>query len=132
MGLKVHTLPKEFTLPLVAAWRTLEKTINPVFKMIMRCSSCGKMSDLNNTQGPAFILSKKKKHGMPIIIGIQCKTEGCDMVIKFEEPISTGDESFPARFQKQPATALSDADGNFGKKFSTKGLEEVKTFLELE
>ena len=130
-NLKVHTLPKELVLPFVAAWRTLEKSLNPVFSMIMRCSSCGKMSDNNHTQGPSFILSKKKKNGMPIIIGLQCMTEDCDMVIKFEEPISPGDNNFPSRLQSFPKTALSEAGGTPGK-ISTKGLEDIKSLLELD
>ena len=130
--LKVHTLPEEMVLPLVASWRTMEKSLNPVFSIIMKCSSCGKLSDINGNQGPAFILSKKVKNGLPILIGIQCKTEDCDMVIKFEKPISPGDESFPQRLQKHPVTALTDTNGKSGKGFGTKGLEEVKSILELE
>lgn len=129
--LKVHTLPEEMVLPLIASWRTMEKAINPVFQIIMKCSSCGKLSDIQQTQGPHFILSKKTKNGMPVCIGIQCKTEDCDMVIKFEKPISPGDSNFPQRLKAKPGTALTGADGK-AKKISTKGLEEIKTFLEIE
>jgi hypothetical protein len=128
--LKVYTLPEELVLPLIASWRTMEKAVNPVFQIIMKCSSCGKLSDLQLTQGPAFVLSKKDKNGMPVLIGIQCKTEDCDMVIKFERPISPGDTTFPQRLKSYPKTALINPDGK-GTKTSTKGLEEIKTFLEI-
>ena len=129
--MKIHILPEELVLPFVAAWRVLEKSVNPVFSFPMKCNSCGKMSENTQSQGPAFVLSNKQKNGMPVLIGIQCKTEGCDMVVKFEKPISPGDESFPARLQKYPKSALSEPDGVPGK-ISTKGLEEIKTLLDLE
>jgi hypothetical protein len=130
--LRVYTLPEEMVLPFVASWRTMERSINPVFKMVMYCSACQKPTSSEGNQGPQFVLSKKQKNGMPIIIGIQCKTEGCDMVIKFENPISPGDSHFPSRFQKYPPTALVDPTGKTGKKIGAQGLAEIKSLLELE
>lgn len=129
--LEIWVLPKEMVLPLVAAWRTLEKSINPAINFILQCSKCGKGTATDGSQGPTFILSVKKKNDMPVLIGLQCKTEGCTMVVKFEKPISPADPDFPSKLQKYPATALTDPNGKTGSKVSTKALETVTKLLKL-
>lgn len=130
--LTIYKLPEELSLVLVAAFRTLERTINPVFSFPFKCNNCGRLSDAQQNQGPQFVLSKKTKKGMPIIIGVQCQTEGCGMTLKFLKPISAGDKDFPQRLIEAPASALEDPKGKSGKKISTQGLEEIISLLELE
>lgn len=110
----------------------MERTVNPVFSFPFKCNKCGKLSEAQSNQGPAFVLSKKQKNGSPIVIGIQCNTEGCGMVIKFEKPISAGDSDFPARLQNPPESGLVDPKGKSGKKISSKDLELVASLLSLD
>lgn len=129
--LEVWTLDEDLVMPFIAGWRVMERSLNPAMSMIIKCNKCGKVSTAQQDQGPAFVLSKKKKNGMPIIIGIQCYTEGCGMVIKFGRQISPADSDFPSRLQKKPPSALTDPQGKAGKKLTAKGLEEVESLLEL-
>lgn len=129
--LEVWTLPEDLVLPLIAAWRVMEKSLNPAFSFPMKCSKCGKLSDANKNQGPQFTRSKKERNGFPIIIGIKCQTENCTMVIKFERPISPGDPDFPQRLKRYPASALTDPEGAEG---SVKEgyIKTVAKYLELQ
>lgn len=129
--LEVHILPEELTLPLFAAWRTLEKCLNPVFSFPLKCSSCQKLSAGDGSQGPSFIVSKKKLNGQAVIIGIQCVTEGCKMVVKFERSISPGNEDFPSRLRHYPKSGLYK-EGSPEEEVSMKGLETIKSLLELK
>lgn len=127
---EIWVLPSEMVLTFVAAYRTLEKCMNPIFSFPTKCSKCGKLSDAMGNQGPHFVKSKKTRNGEEVIIGIQCKTEGCNMVLKFEKPISPGDPDFPQRLKKQPTTALTMPTGKEGD-VEKKYMETINHLLEL-
>ncbi len=129
--LEVHTIPEEFSLPFVAAWRVLERCLNPIFSFPIKCSKCGRISNAQNNQGPAFVTSNKTKDGKPILIGLQCRTEDCNMVIKFEKPISPGDSDFPKRLSPYPSSILQKPEGK-KKVASIKDLELIESLLNLE
>lgn len=130
--LNIWTLDEDMVLPFVAAWRILERSINPAMSLIIKCNKCGKMSTAQQDQGPNFVVSKKQKKGLPVLIGIQCQTDGCGQVIKLGRPVSPADQDFPSRLQKRPPSALTDPHGKTGKKLTSKGLEEVQVLLNLE
>ncbi len=126
--LEVHTMPEEFTLAFVAAWRVMERCLNPVFSFPIKCNKCGKMSDAQHSQGPSFVTSNKS--GKHRLIGMQCHTDDCDMVIKFEKPISSADKSFPNRLVDYPPSVLQKPDGT--KQYAKrKDLELLESLLEL-
>lgn len=129
--LEVHVMPEEFILPFIAAWRVLERCINPVFSFPIRCNKCGRMSDAQRSQGPAFVTSSKSKNDKPVLIGIQCTTENCDMVIKFEKPISPGDDDFPQRLSGYPDSVLQKPSGT-KKAVDRKDLELIESLLQLD
>ncbi len=129
--LEVHVMPEEFVLPFIAAWRVLERCLNPIFSFPIRCSKCGRNSDAQHSQGPAFVLSSKKVNDKPLMIGVQCKTEGCNMVIKFETPISSGDDDFPQRLSGYPDSVLQKPSGT-KKAVDRKDLDLIESLLELD
>lgn len=129
--LEVHVMPEEFILPFIAAWRVLERCINPIFSFPVRCNKCGKNSEAQHSQGPAFVLSKKTKKDKPVLIGIQCQTENCDMVIKFETPISSGDKDFPQRLAGYPDSVLQGPNGK-KKPIDRKDLDVIESLLQLD
>ena len=94
--LRIYTLPEVWALPLVAAWRTFEKTINPAFKFVLYCVNCGEAN-------AEIVRSRKAKDA---IIGIQCQADDCGQTIKFEVPIDPEAEDFPARLESFPPSAL--------------------------
>lgn len=126
--LEVWILPEDMVLPFLAAFRTLEKSVNPVFTFPMKCSKCNKFSDGTGSQGPTFVKSKKKKRDFDVVIGIKCETEGCNMVIKFERPISPGDDDFPQRLKAYPKTSLSRGDSD--KKEIAAYVKTIERYLE--
>ena len=99
--LQVWTLPEEMVIPLLAAWRLLERGINPAFDFLMRCNKCGEM-------GAESVQSVKNDGSF---IGIRCKTEGCGQVVKFGRPMSVEDSDMPERLKTSPKSVLIPPDG---------------------
>ncbi len=93
---EVYEMPEELTMPLLAAVRLLERTLNPAFSFVLRCLSCGKYE-----VGP---VASVKDEGS--IIGLQCAS--CKRTIKFTRPLRFDADDFPDRLRKQPASALTE------------------------
>lgn len=99
--LHVWTLPEEMVIPLLAAWRLLERGINPAFDFLMRCNKCGKMS-------AETVRSIKDDTAF---IGIRCKTEGCGQVVKFGRQMRIDDPDMPERLKTPPKSVLIPPEG---------------------
>ena len=111
---RVWLLPEDLVLPMLAAVRLLEKSMNPAFDFVLRCNQCGQM----NVQSVASVKDKD------VTIGIACNTEGCGEVIKFERKLDRNDSDFPARLQKVPDSALTPPAGKT-KKTSPKWIADA-------
>ena len=95
--LTVWGLPEELVLPLLAAVRLMERTINPAFDFVLRCNKCGGM-EVESVQSV-------KDDGTTI--GIRCKADGCGQVIKFGRKLDKTAPDFPARLLAIPDSALT-------------------------
>lgn len=93
--LNIGILPEELVLPLLGSIRTIERTLNPAFKVVLTCQNCG---------GWAKTVPSKKKKGQ--YIGIQCTGEDCGQTIKFEKPLDFRSASMPERLRDMPDSAL--------------------------
>lgn len=94
--LEVWTLPEDLVLPLLAAVRLMERTINPAFDFIFRCNKCGEMD----------VKEVKSAKGDGTTIGIRCEADGCGQVIKFGRKLDLNASDFPARLKSSPDSAL--------------------------
>ena len=101
-NLRIWTLPKEWVMNFVAAWRTFERTVNPAFQFLLRCTNCHQV-------GSAQFVKSVKGEGL---IGLQCQTSNCGQTIKFGRKIGTNDPDFPERFISDPPTVLDSPDGD--------------------
>lgn len=99
--LRVWKLPAELSIPYLAAFRLIERSVNPAFDLILRCNNCGGM----NNAVVSSVNRKSKK------IGIQCSNKNCGQTLKFEEPIDVEAKGFPDRLRKAPESALVPPKG---------------------
>ena len=95
---EVYELPEELTVPLLAAIRLMERTINPAFSFVLRCLNCGEY----------VIKSVKSKKDPSSIIGLQCHNTECKRTIKFARPLRLDADDIPERLRQQPASALKE------------------------
>lgn len=110
---KVHTMPKQWGYPFAAAWRVFERTLNPAFIFLIKCTNCG-------STGPpsiGFVMSKKKPKAM---LGLECGN--CLQTVKFSGLIDPEAEDFPARLLTKPGTVL---DGKKGDRLDSEGYLEL-------
>jgi len=120
-NLQVYTLNSEWTLTFLAAWRTLEKTINPAMQFLIRCAECKQFSI-------DVVRSVKDEN---VVIGLQCQTNNCGVTIKFEKPIDPSADDFPERFRKdRPSSELTAPKGKKAK--ANKAYYEELTEILLE
>ena len=94
--LRLFELPEEYTDSFVAAYRVMEKTVNPAFYIVFHCAKCG-------ASKAQFVHSVKNES---VIIGIQCRSPGCGQTIKFMRPIDRHAPDFPDRLKDYPKSAL--------------------------
>ncbi len=106
MSRTVHLMPKTWAYPFVSAWRVFERTLNPAFTFVIRCSACG-------AKKAHFVMSTKTPNAL---LGLECKS--CLLTIKFEDVIDPDAEDFPVRLLTKPDSVLS-TDGKPIKSTST-------------
>lgn len=102
---RVHLLPKSWTLPFTAAWRTFERTLNPAFSFLIKCENCGAVGHPDVT----FVASKKNPKA---VLGLECTK--CLTTIKFEGTIDGDHREFPKRL-KERALSVLQIDGKTAK-----------------
>ena len=97
---EVYELPEDLTMPLLAAVRLMERTINPAFSFVLRCLNCGEYR----------VKAVASKKAAKTIIGLQCFNPECKRTIKFVRPLSWDADDFPERLRQQPPSALKEPD----------------------
>ena len=95
---EVYELPEDLTMPLLAAVRLMERTINPAFSFVLRCLNCGEYQ----------IKSVASKKDPKTIIGLQCHNDECKRTIKFARPLRWDADDLPERLRQQPVSALKE------------------------
>lgn len=95
-NLRVYEMPNEWVETFAAAWRVMEKSLNPAFWFLMKCGKCGEIGDKHID----FVKAKKKKGA---ILGMQCE---CGQTIKFVGYLNPASDTFPARLRKKTKSVL--------------------------
>ncbi len=104
-NLTVYLLPKRWVIPFLAAYRVMERSLNPAFTFILRCAKCGKMGG----DKVKYVMSRKNPEA---IIGLQC--ENCGQTVKLEGMIDPKSKGFPKRLRKEHPSVL-EIDGKTAK-----------------
>lgn len=99
---KLFVLAERWGIAFTAAWRTMERTVNPAFYFLLKCSGCGSIG----APTIRFVKSKKRENA---IIGLECTS--CLTTVKFDGMLDPSDESFPARLLERPASVLAMPGG---------------------
>jgi hypothetical protein len=93
---EVYELPEDLTMPLLAAVRLLERSINPAFSFVLRCLNCSQYR----------VKPVASASGDGSVIGLQCHNPDCLRTIKFLRPLRWDADDLPERLRQQPASAL--------------------------